>query len=383
MHGLMTELARQHDISVLSFVEPGDEGAESMRATREYCSTVVTVPGAILNPGVMAKRWDQIQSLLSVHSYEYRIHRKAAMQRALDRVLGGRGFDIVQIEFSQMAAYHIRTSWRPARFCLDEHNIEYDVLRRTAGADVGVVRRVYNAVDWRKLRLEERRAWRRFDGCAVTSARDERMLASEAPGAKTAVIPNGVDVDSFSPVAAAVEPDTVLFFGAINYYPNTDGLLFFLRDAWPILKRARPAARLRVVGPKPPPSITEWHDSSVEVVGYVDDVRPYIARAAVVIVPLRIGGGTRLKVLEAMAMRKAIVSTALGAEGIEAQHERDILMADDAAGFAHQVARVLADASIGERLGQSARKLVVERYSWRSSVNELTRFYAELGASVA
>jgi sugar transferase (PEP-CTERM/EpsH1 system associated) len=380
MHGLMAELARRQEVSVLSFVEPGDEAVESTRATREYCAMVVTVPTAILNHRAIAKRLSQLRSLLSVRSYESRIHQKREMQRALDGLLANHRFDVVQFEFSQMAGYEVKASPRSPRLCLDEHNIEYDVLRRTAGADVGVVRRVYNAVNWRKLRVEERRAWLRFDGCAVTSARDERLLASHAPGAKTAVVPNGVDIDSFSPMSTASEPDTVLFFGAINYYPNSDGVLFFLRSVWPELKRMRPSVRLRVVGPKPPPAIAGWRDSSVDIVGYVDDVRTHIARAAVVIVPLRIGGGTRLKVLEAMALGKAVVSTTLGAEGIDAQHERDILIADDATGLAHQIARVLSDDALAQRLGDRARSLVVQRYSWRSSVERLTNFYGELGA---
>jgi glycosyltransferase involved in cell wall biosynthesis len=381
LHGLMAELARRHEVSALSFIEPGDEAVESLRATREYCRGVVTVPNHILNPDGVGKRLRQIASLLTPHSYEYHISRKRAMQAALDRLLSDEAFDVVQVEFSQMAVYDIAPARYRPRLCLDEHNIEYDVLRRTAAADVGILRRVYNAANWRKLRVEERRAWRRFDGCAVTSTRDERLLAKDAPGTKTAVVPNGVDVDSFSPMASITpEPDTVLFFGAINYYPNTEGLLFFLRDAWPELKGLRPAARLRVVGPGSPPVIAEWPDPSVKVVGYVDDIRTEIARAAAVVVPLRIGGGTRLKVLEAMALSKAVVSTTLGAEGIDATHERDILLADDGPGLARQLANVLANPSVAERLGESARTLVTQRYSWRASADRLTRFYAELGA---
>jgi glycosyltransferase involved in cell wall biosynthesis len=255
------------------------------------------------------------------------------------------------------------------------------VLRRTAGADVGTVRRVYNAIDWRKIRIEERRAWKRFHGCVLTSVRDEELLLREVPGARTAVVPNGVDVDSFTPMAdVAPEPDTVLFLGAINYFPNTEGLLFFLREAWPTLKTLRPAARLRIVGPKPPPIIATWPDPSVEVVGYVDDVRPHIARASAIVVPLRIGGGTRLKVLEAMALGKAVVSTTLGAEGIDVTHERDILLADEGAALAEQIARVLSDEGLRQRMGEFARKLAVDRYSWRSAAERLARFYVELGA---
>jgi glycosyltransferase involved in cell wall biosynthesis len=379
MHGLMEELARHHEVSVLSLVNPNEDPTESERVTREYCRRVVTVPNHDFGALGSRKRLLQIRSLFASHSYEHRISQTPAMQTALNRLLNEVSFDVVQVEFSNLAAYDFGAA--KGYLCLDQHNIEYDVLRRTAGADVGTVRRVYNGVDWRKIRIEERRAWKRFHGCVLTSVRDEELLLRDVPGARTAVVPNGVDVDSFTPMAdVAPEPDTVLFLGAINYFPNTEGLLFFLREAWPTLKTLRPAARLRIVGPKPPPIIATWPDPSVEVVGYVDDVRPHIARASAIVVPLRIGGGTRLKVLEAMALGKAVVSTTLGAEGIDVTHERDILLADDGAALAEQIARVLSDEGLRQRMGEFARKLAVDRYSWRSAAERLARFYGELGA---
>jgi glycosyltransferase involved in cell wall biosynthesis len=380
MHGLMEELARHHEVSVLSLVNPNEDPSESERVDARVLST--RRHGA--EPRLRRSRLEETLACRSdlsstSHSYEHRISQTRAMQTALNRLLNEVPFDVVQVEFSNLAAYDFGAA--KGCLCLDQHNIEYDVLRRTAGADVGTVRRVYNAIDWRKIRIEERRAWKRFHGCVLTSVRDEELLLREVPGARTAVVPNGVDVDSFTPMAdVAPEPDTVLFLGAINYFPNTEGLLFFLREAWPTLKTLRPAARLRIVGPKPPPIIATWPDPSVEVVGYVDDVRPHIARASAIVVPLRIGGGTRLKVLEAMALGKAVVSTTLGAEGIDVTHERDILLADEGAALAEQIARVLSDEGLRQRMGEFARKLAVDRYSWRSAAERLARFYVELGA---
>jgi glycosyltransferase involved in cell wall biosynthesis len=382
MHGLMEELARHHEVHNLSFVHPGEDTTAAVRATRKYCRTVITVRNSDFGAHGPRKRLMQLRSLFARHSYEYAISRKKPMQEALNRLLAKEKFDVVQIEFSNLAAYDFAAARGRTRFCLDQHNIEYDVLRRTAQSDVGLLRRAYNAVDWRKIRIEERRAWRRVHGCVLTSMRDQELLRRDVDGVRTAVVPNGVDVESFVPMPdVAVEPDTVLFLGAINYFPNTDGLLFFLREAWPALKARRPGVRLRIVGPSPPPVIARWPDSSVEVTGYVEDVRPHIARAALAIVPLRIGGGTRLKVLEAMALGKAVVSTRLGAEGIDVTDERDILLADDPAAFAGQVTRVLSDAALARRLGDLARKLVVDRYSWRSAAQRLGRFYEELGAA--
>jgi glycosyltransferase involved in cell wall biosynthesis len=229
------------------------------------------------------------------------------------------------------------------------------------------------------VRREERHAWSHLDGCTVTSVRDQEMLLSDEPTAHTAVVPNGVDLEFFRPSPGSVshEPQTLLFFGAIDYYPNTDAMLFFLHDALPQLAARYPQLRLCIVGRKPPESILAQRSATVEVTGVVDDVRPWIDRADVVIVPLRIGGGTRLKILEAMAMGKAVVSTTLGAEGLDVVPERDLLIADDADGVVAQVGRLLDDPELGRRIGASARQFVASRYSWkdggRQPVNVLRR----------
>ncbi len=381
LHGLMVEIARRHAVWVASFVDPAEDAAPALAATRAYCRGVVTVPNHRHAAGGLVKRAIQLGSLATPLSYENLVYRSLFLQRAIGKLMARERFDVVQVEFSQMGVFRFPQSHGQPIVCLDEHNIEYEILKRTAGGETGAVRRVYNTLDWRKLRGEEWRAWRKVDGVSLTSPRDETLLLSDAPGTRTAVVPNGVDVDDFVPGSpAAVEPDTVLFFGAINYYPNTEGLLFFLRESWPLLKARRPSARLRIIGPKPPPAIAEWRDPSVEVMGYVDDIRGHIARAAVTVVPLRIGGGTRLKVLEAMALGKAIVSTPLGAEGIDVTHERDILLAPDAAGLAREIDRVLGDPGLAQRLGAEARRLAVDRYSWRASAERLVRFYRDLGA---
>jgi glycosyltransferase involved in cell wall biosynthesis len=189
------------------------------------------------------------------------------------------------------------------------------------------------------------------------------------------VVPNGVDLEFFTPSGLPVERGTVLFFGQIGYYPNTDALEFFLNDVWPLVRRSHSTARLVIVGPSVPPEIQRWAGDGITITGAVPDVRPYLERAEAVIVPLRIGGGTRLKILEALAMRKAVVSTALGAEGLDVTHGRDILLADDATSFAAEVGRVLDDAELGRTLGDAGRQLVSERYGWDVSVRSLERLY--------
>ena len=380
LHGLMREMGASHEVSVLSLGEPAGQVESSVRATREYCRGAVKVAGTLRCAAGGKKRALQLATMVSPWSYEHVAYQAGALQKALDETLSRERFDVVQFEFAQMAGYRTSSARNRPLLVLDEHNIEFDVVRRTADAEVGPLRRLYSAVNWRKLRREERAAWRRFDGCVVTSARDREVLGADQPGVRSCVVPNGVDVDDFVPDSSPPAADTILFFGAINYHPNTDGLLFFLREVWPILKAKRPGVRFQIVGPNPPPIIAQWADPAVTVTGYVDDVRVPIGAASVVVAPLRIGGGTRLKVVEAMGLGKALVSTTLGAEGIDVTHDRDVLIADTPADFAEQVLRVLGDAGLARQLGAEARRLVVQRYSWRAAGERLVGFYRELGA---
>ncbi len=382
LEGLLRGLARRHEVSLLSFSKPGGVDDEALAATRAYLHSVVTVPYDVLDVEVSHKRLLQLRSLASRHSFETLLMRRPEFQSQLAELLASTAYDVVQVEFSQMGSYQLtRREARAPVFVLDEHNIEYDLTRRTAKAPGSLPRKLYSAANWRKQRGEERRAWQRFDGVVLTSERDAELLRTDLPATKTAVVPNGVDVDAFRPSGAPRDPATLLFLGAINYYPNSDGILHFLDHIWPLITAARPDARLQIVGMDPPSSVLSRRSDKVEVTGFVDDPLPYLERATVVVVPLRIGGGTRFKVVEAMAMGKAIVSTRLGAEGIEVTPETHALLSDDSASFAAAVLRVLGDPELNDRLGLAARQLAEERYGWRAAVAKLESFYSELGCA--
>ena len=382
VHGLLTELSRRHEVSLLAFIAPGEDTADALHATGQYCTELVTVENDHLDRALTRKRKRgiQLRSLLHRQSYERLTYYHPSFQRELDRLVARCDFDVLTTEHVQMACYRPPLSLMPptARLVLDEHNIEYDILRRTTAAERPSIRKLYNWINYLKLRREERAAWQQFDGITLTSERDERLLRDDSPEKRTAVIPNAVDTEFFQPSGGVVEPGMILFFGAINYYPNTEGLLFFLDEVFPHVKRQHPGARLWIVGQLPPPTIMERAAEDVIVAGLVDDVRPYLERAAVVIAPLRIGGGTRLKIVEAMAMGKPIVATNLGAEGLDVNAGEDILLADAAEDFADQVVRVLGDAALAQRLGEAARHSAESRYTWNSAVDRLERFYQEL-----
>src|SRR2546426_5189291 len=375
MHGLTTHLAKHHDITAISLIDDGFDVEECRHAMREYCRDVVLIPNPKGRRGA-AKRMLQLRSLASSRSFERLLQSVAALQPALDRVLLNRRFDVVNLEFPYLAHFGFRQSppgTSPPPVVLDAHEIAHDLARQMARGNASLGRRLYGELNWRKLRSEERAAFRTTDGVYACSAADEARILADVPSALTAVIPNAADVEYYQPRSSDPPSDgrTILFFGLLSTAPNVDGVRFFVREIWPRIAAQRPDARCKIIGARPHRSVLELAGPGLEVVGFVDDLRPYLASAAAVVVSLRLGGGTRLKIVEGMAMGKPIVSTALGAEGIEATPERDILIADEPASFAASVIRLLDDPALRARLGQSARQLAVQRYSWSAAVSGL------------
>jgi len=380
VEGLMAALGRRHEISVVSVVPDDHDAHASERAMREYCKEVVLVsrPGSSWEGA--GKRLLQVRSLLSSRSLVRGLYELRSVREVLDRLLSTRPYDIVNVELPFLASSRLAKSpsgTRAPRLVLDEHNVEFDLARQQTGNERGFARRLYNAINWRKIRREEMKIWSEFDGVAFCSAADQARALSLVPSLRSAVVPNAVDIEYFKPLPTHPPSDgcTVMFFGAINYFPNQDGLLYFLQEVWPSIAKSNPKARLKIIGQHPTPEILAHRGPRIEVAGKVDDLRPHLASAAVSIAPLRIGGGTRFKILETMAMARPVVSTSLGAEGIDAEPGRHLLLGDDAASFAAAVSRVLSDPQLGSRLGREGRGLVEERYSWASAAQILEGLY--------
>src|SRR5205814_3692637 len=187
-----------------------------------------------------------------------------------------------------------------------------------------------------------------------------------APRTATLVVPNGVDVDTFRPTTEARDPNSIVFVGVMHYRPNVDAALYFAREILPHLLRKRPDLTFTIVGGGPPDELCRLASRNVVITHRVPDTRPYVARASAGVIPLRMGSGTRLKVLEGLAMGCPLVSTSVGCEGIEIQDDDHLLVADDPVEFARSVLRVLDDQVLASRLGRNGRALVEARYSWPS-----------------
>jgi sugar transferase (PEP-CTERM/EpsH1 system associated) len=377
----MANLAPRHEIHLLSFVRSQDEIA---RATplHQHCRRIEGIPAPRRSP---LKRFLSL-FLSPLPDMALRLP-SAEFQAKLAATLRREPFDVVQIEGIEMA--YPWMEWRISNIqypisIFDNHNAEYVLQRRAFETDVRQPRRwvaaLYSLIQWKKLSRYEAMVCRLADGVVAVSEADKAALQRLVPGLNVTVVPNGVDVDYYTSAnirPLPLPPRSLIFTGKMDFRPNVDAVLWFCQEVLPLVRREMTDVSFYIVGQSPHRRVLRLADDpAVTVTGYVDDVRPYITGASVYVVPLRIGGGTRLKVLEAMAMSKPIVSTSLGCEGFEGLAPgRELSVADTPEEFAQQVIELLYDAPRRERLGQAARRFVEERYDWRLIVPKLERAY--------
>ncbi len=293
------------------------------------------------------------------------------------KLVGEERFDIVQAEF--LATGHFAVSLLGPIRVLDMHNVEstyvWRLLRRKRPG-LGSLLTLSDAV---KLSRYQQRIVSRFDRCLAVSDVDARQLAGCAPGAAVTVVPNGVAPEFFHPMEAPEDPAGLVFTASFTYAPNVDAMVFFCREVLPQIRAVVPGARLTIAGREPPPEVTALAAlGGIEVTGTVPDMRPYLARAAVVVVPLRLGSGTRIKILEAMAMGKAVVSTSAGAEGLDIRPGHDVEIADGVEEFTRRTVDLLGDAARRRCLGDNARQTVMTRYTWPQIAVRLDAVYHEM-----
>lgn len=277
-------------------------------------------------------------------------------------------FDLLQVEHSHLGTA-IMGMAIPVPTVLDWHNV-YTVIeaRRTAQA-TSPKNRLRSWQEWRRVRRAETQAAKWFEHSVAVSAADAEAIQALHSGVKVNVVPNGVDCEYFSnPEPGTFEAGSLVFTGTMDYEPNEEGVLFFCEEVLPAILREEPAIQFYVVGQRPSNAVKTLERSypgTVHVTGFVDDVRPYLQRAAVSVVPLLNGGGTRLKILESLAMQKPVVSTTVGAEGLGLEEGHEIVIADGPESFAQAVLNLLGDRRTGERLASHGYQTAKSRFDWK------------------
>ena len=306
--------------------------------------------------------WDHLRSVSLNQVYTTFALDSRTFRKRLLHLLQTRRFDLVHMDSITLSGYLPLLDDLPV-VCV-HHNVESVLLQRRARAERIPWRRAYLLHQAHLMEREERRWCGRCRVNVMVSEADRMELQRIVPEANCTVVPNGVDIDAFRPGVG--REDGIVFVGGLNWFPNRDALQYFCDAILPIMRAAGEPAPVRWLGGGASDEVRRHYRDryAVELTGYVPDVRPYVRDAACYIVPLRVGGGTRLKILDAWAMGKAVVSTSVGCEGLAAEDGRNILIRDDPAGFAHAVRAVLQDGGLRRRLGIEGRSTVERHYSW-------------------
>ena len=376
-------LSRRHAVTLVAPICYEKE-VEQAGVLKGFCEEIVTTrlsngTGAILSRlsrGLIGRR-----PLIQSFYYDARL-----AERVRD-LTSRRRHDIVQIEFPFLTPYlKALEPGSRAKKILTMHNIESLRFERELQLSQWGKRKMVLLGDYLFFRTWERAALRQYDGIVAVSDAERIWIQNQTPGAAVEIVPNGVDTEFFRPgsTVASEQHPYIVFTGAMDYPPNMDAAIWFCDEIWPTLRQKIPRLGFKIVGKNPHARIVDLGKrKGIHVTGTVADIRSYVANALALVVPLRSGGGTRLKILEAMAMERPVISTRVGAEGLDAAPGKDILIAEDAKEFIDHVDRLLISPELGRNLGTAGRRLVMEKYDWRICLDGLERLYGNLLGSAA
>jgi sugar transferase (PEP-CTERM/EpsH1 system associated) len=376
---LMRHLAQRHDIIYVSFADRVHD-SQHLTGMHEVCAELETIPRSDPAKGTLRFYADAARYLVDPVPYAVAKYRSAAYRSRVEALLRTRRFDAIVCDF--LVPLVNLPDHLPCPAILFTHNVEAEIWRRHAEAARQPVARTLLRRQWHRMREFERAALGRFELVLAVSDADRRTFASVYPGAlrsRIHVVQTGVDTEYYTSAAQEPRPAHLVFTGSMDWLPNEDGMQLFVREILPRIRESIPDATLSIIGRAPTPAVQRLaEDRGVEVTGRVDDIRPHIAAGAVYVVPLRIGGGTRLKIFEAMAMGKAVVSTTIGAEGLPVTDGRDIRIADDPASFARAVVHLIREPEERRILEAAARRLVQDRYDWSAVAVDFERALADI-----
>ena len=372
---IISELSQQHRITVITTHRP-DEDPSELPKHLPHCERVISLPyaapkaGSMRFAGALARSWT---SGLPVDLSKWRV---PAFCAEVEWILGTGAVDICVADFLYAAVNVPSETSVPV--ILFAHNVEHMIWKRLAANEKRLLRRALLEVEWRKVRNSERDVCARAQAVIAVSPLDAALLLENSPRARVRSMPTGVDTAYFSPNGTPESDAHLVFSGAMDWYPNEDAMLFFMTEILPLIRQEIRTVTMTIVGRNPSARLRHAGDAAgVRITGTVDDVRSFIDEGAVYVVPLRIGGGTRLKIFEALSMGKAVVSTSVGAEGLPLMHEQHYVRADEPKDFSRAVVSLLRDPMRRQALGTAGRKLVQTRYSWRNVAQTFERHCQE------
>lgn len=372
VYNLIMRLSKEHTISLICFSK-NREDASGIRELKKYCRKVVHIKRrpswSPLN--LMISLFSRYPFVAAVNGFSRELTRSV-----LDEIDTGE-YDAVQVEHFYAAQPVLRalkkTHMRPVKI-LDEHNVEFKVYERMLNASNNLILKALLAFDAWKMKKYETGIWKKFDVSFFCSNADARYCRET----RKLVVPNGADVSYFRSYRGSPRP-SVVFLGNFRYAANVDAMRYFTRRIWPQVRKGFPGITLDIVGYDPHGRARKFVGENIRIRGFVRDARAYLNPSNVFIAPLRIGSGTKLKVLDAMASGMAIVGTSVAFEGLDVRNGKQVMISDGPENFAGNVLRLLKSRSLRKKLGIHARILAGKRYNWDEIAEKLSGFYAKLG----
>ncbi len=365
---LLRALAEKHDVTLLSFAFGGTK-PKAVSRLHEICAHIGIVP---VDPFAINSGNDLEGFLSPAPLYTRPV---AAMSRLVHETMAANHFDVVIASTATMATYALQSPAAKALLMLEEHNCMTRWMWERYQVQRGALQRLRCGISWYKTRRFEARLFKQFDLVSMVSEQDRAVCQDLLPqdGRLAALVPNGVDCRHNQPGLIERQDTALVYNGALTYDANFDAMQYFLSAVYPLIKAQVPLVSLKITGStKGVATELLALDPSVELTGFVDDIRLPVAEATVCVAPIRQGGGTRLKILEAMALGTPVVTSKKGAEGLNVVNGRHLLIADTPAAFAHSTLKLLHDAELRRYLALNARRLVVEQYDWRQIGGQFT-----------
>lgn len=386
---LLREVARYNTVDLVAMVQRpllaylAPEREEALRiAKRElsgFCASVAFCP-LPEDARVGGRTGLLLGSVISPRPYTVNWLLSRRMAGLVQRHTAARACEIAHLDTFSLGAYLDDLGGMPA--VMNHHNIESHMMQRRAANESNPLKKLYMLQESAKILRWERRYGERCAAHLTCSELDTERLLQAAPrlAGKVHEIPNGVDLDYFKPDYVAPTEGRLIFAGRLSAYPNRKAVLFIARELWPALKQAIPSVSIDIIGAEPPQEVIRLaeRDPAVRVHGFVDDVRPFLNGAAVYVCPITDGGGTKLKVLDALAMAKAVVADPIACEGIEVRAGTHVAFAHTVSEYVHHIRHLFAHVEERQRLGQAARALVEEKYSYRAIGMRLAEVYEDV-----
>jgi len=375
---LIKKLSEKNNLTLL-ISEENKVAAHRVNAMKRFCSDIRFVPYQPLSG--MRLLFRLFLSLFHKEPLGLLVRFHKNMQQEVDFLLHNKQIDAVICDRLTETLYILSKNVKALKI-YSSHNIEHLIMRRLFESTTSIFKKVASYIEWMRIENYEKKVWKNFDFSIAVSENDKKIMSEFAPGERIFVVPNGIDTAYFQPKTGAKVPSSIIYTGQMGWHPNEDAVVYFADNIYPLVKDKIPDIKFFIVGSNTTKKVKRLSqkDNTIEVTGRVDDIRTYIDTSAVYIVPLRIGSGTRIKILEALAMKKPVISTSVGCEGLGLADGENILIADKPDEFADKVVSLLRDETTCRRLGAAGQEFVKNKYDWGVVFKELDKLNNRLDA---